>query len=136
VTGVGAVAHRPAERPHPVEHPVHLAHHVAAVDHQAGTPLGAQRHVEDGTVLGGVDVLPREHGVDPLPQAGPVGQGHQEPEGLGRDPLLGRVEGQAVVIDGQRRGASRVGGEQVPQAWPRWPRPPRARAAPPTRAWS
>ena len=69
---------------HPVQHGVHVGHHVLAVDGQLLGLGHAQRHVQHGPVLGGVDVHTREHGVAPGLDAGRPGQIEQEREGLGR----------------------------------------------------
>ena len=53
VAGADAVG----ERGHPVEHLVHLRHDVAAVDDDRRARAAPQRDVEDGAVLGDVDLL-------------------------------------------------------------------------------
>ena len=50
------------------------------------------RDVQDGAVLGDVDVLAGEHRVDPLPQPRLLGQRDKQPERLVRDPVLRVVE--------------------------------------------
>ena len=52
-------------------------------------PAGrAQGHVQDGAVLGDVDLLAAEHGVDPRAQPGLLGQVKEELEGLVGDAVL------------------------------------------------
>ena len=94
----------------------------------------AQGHVQDGPVFRDVDLLAAEHGVDPRPQAGFLGQLEEELEGfvgdailrvieveahrLGRHPLAAlwdrprRASGDAIpdLLDSGLRGASRPGG--------------------------
>jgi hypothetical protein len=49
------------ERRHAVEHGVHVRNHVAAGGADRRPARGAQRDVQDGAVLGDVDVLAGEH---------------------------------------------------------------------------
>ena len=56
---------------HPVQHRVHVGDARPGRRRPARRPAGqAQRGVQDRPVLAGVDVLAREHGVDPLGQPG------------------------------------------------------------------
>ena len=55
---------RCGEGGHPVEHRVDLGHHVLAVDDDRRALRRAQRHVQHRAVLGDVDPLAAEHGVD------------------------------------------------------------------------
>ena len=48
---------RSANVAHAVEHPVHVGHHVVAVDLDRPRRWGAQRGVQHGSLLGGVDRL-------------------------------------------------------------------------------
>ena len=57
---------RVGEAGHLVQHRVHVRHDVLAVHDDRGVPRRAERDVEDGPVLGDVDLLAAEHGVDPL----------------------------------------------------------------------
>ena len=70
------------ERRHPVEHLVHVGHDVVAVDVDALALRRPQRDVEHGPVLGDVDVLAAEHGVDAVAQAAVLGQRDEEPQRL------------------------------------------------------
>ena len=56
------------------QHPVHLGHDVLAVDDQRRRLGHAQRHVQHRAVLGDVDAVAAEHGVDALAQPALVGQ--------------------------------------------------------------
>ncbi len=58
------------ERSHPVEHGMHLGHHVDAVDEDRRAARCSQRHVQHGALLGQVDPVAAEHGVDARAQAG------------------------------------------------------------------
>ena len=73
-----AGAHPVGELGHPVEHGVDVGDDVLAVDHEVRVAGHAQRDVEDGAVLGDVDVLAAEHRVDAVPEPAPVGQCEQE----------------------------------------------------------
>ena len=69
-----AAANAIGEGGHLVEHRVHLRNHILAVDDDGGSFGRAQGHVQDGALLGGVDLLASKHGVDARPQAGFFGQ--------------------------------------------------------------
>ena len=100
---------------HPVEHLVHVGHHVAAVDFEALRPRHPQGHMEHRPVLGGVDVPAGEHGVPALLDAGRAGHVHQRGQRLVIHPLFGEVE---IEVAGRHRhpGATiRILGEQLPQ---------------------
>ena len=100
---------------HPVEHLVHVGHHVLPVDLEVGAPRHPQGHVEHGPVLGGVDVAAGEHGVAALFHAGPAGHGHQCGQGLVVDPVLGVVE--VEVAGRHRHPGAPIGivGEELPE---------------------
>ncbi len=94
-------AHPVGEVGHLVEHGMHLGHHVLAV-HDDGLPLGgAQGHVQDGPLLGDVDLLPPKHGIDAGPQAGFLGQLQEELQRLVGDAVLRVIEVDADGLGGQ-----------------------------------
>ena len=69
-----AAADLGGEARHPLEHGVHLGHDVLAVD-QDRLALGrAQGDVQDGAVLGDVDLLAAKHRVDAVAQARFLGE--------------------------------------------------------------
>ena len=76
---------------------------------------GAQRDGEHGSVLGHVDLLTGEHRVDPRPQSAPLGEGEEQPQGLGLDPVLRVVEVDVADLGREARGAPGVGREEVAQ---------------------
>ena len=53
-------------------------HDVLAVDEDGLRPSGAQGDVQDGALLGDVDLVAAEHGVDAVAQAGLLGQPEQQ----------------------------------------------------------
>ena len=80
---------------HPVEYGVDLGNHVLAV-HDDGSPFRcAEGHVQDRPVLRDVDLLAAEHGVDPLTQAGFLGQLHEQLERFVGDAVLGVIQVEA-----------------------------------------
>ncbi len=58
-----AAAHTFAERSHVCERGAHVGHDVAAVDHHRPARSIAQRDMQDGSVLGDVDVLTGKHPI-------------------------------------------------------------------------
>ena len=69
---------------HLVEHGMDLGHNVLAVHNDGGVLGRSQGDVQDGAVLGEVDLVPAEHRVNALAQAGLRGQLHEQLEGPGR----------------------------------------------------
>ena len=73
-------------------------------------PLGrAQGHVQDGAIFRDVDLLAAEHGVDPLAQAGFLGQLQQKLEGFVGDAVLRVIEVEptaSAVMRSPRMGSS------------------------------
>ena len=113
---------------------VHLGHDVDAVDTDVGTARRAQRHVQHRAVLGAVDALAGEHGVDALAQAGLVGQRQQQAQRLVGDALLGIVQVDAGGLQRQAFAALGIGGEQLAQMQ-RFQAPGRGPAAPSSWGW-
>ncbi len=94
---------------HLVEHGVDLGHHVLAVDDDRCPSRRAQGHVQHGAVLGDVDLLAAEHGVDPRAQAGFLRQLQEQLEGFVGDAILRVVEEDptaSAVIRSPRPGSS------------------------------
>ncbi len=101
------------EAGHPAEYRVHFRDDVLACHEDRGVTGGAQRDVEGGAGLGGVDDIAPEHRLDALPQAAGFGEGDEETERFVRDPVLGVVEVDAPSLNRQPCASSRVGGEEV-----------------------
>jgi hypothetical protein len=100
---------------HPVQHLVHLPHHVGAVHHQRRGPGHPQRHVQDGPVLRHIDVLAAEHGIPPFRHARLGGQLDQQPHRLVGDPVLRVVQVEPGRLRAHPLAPSRIGSEQLPQ---------------------
>ena len=65
-----ATAHALHKSSDAVAHAMYLRVHVHAVHNKGGRAAGrAQRHVQHGAALRGVDALPRRHGTDAVRQA-------------------------------------------------------------------
>ena len=95
-----AAADRLAELAHVREHRVHLRHHVLAVDEDRPVRAVAQRDVQDGAVLGGVDLLAAEHLLGPPLQVGLLARCSSRADRLVGDAVLGVVE--QDVVEAQR----------------------------------
>ena len=106
---------RVGEVGHAVEHRVDAGHDVLAVHQDARPPGRAQGHVEHRALLGHVDLLAREHGVDARPQAGRLGQREQEPQGLVGDAVLRVVEVEGDRLEREPLAPLRVLREERPQ---------------------
>jgi hypothetical protein len=115
VAGPLARADPLGEGRHPVERLVHLLNHVDAVDDQRALARHPQRHVQNRTVLGDVDVLAGEHRFAALGDAALTRQLTEQDHRLVRDPVLGEVEVEAGAVGDQPLAARRVGLEKVAQ---------------------
>ena len=71
--------------------------------------------MQDGPVLGDVDLLAPEHGVDPRAQAGFLGQLQEELEGFVGDAILRVVEEEAHRLGRHPLAALGVICEELPQ---------------------
>ena len=105
---IGEVAHAPQDL-------VHVGHHILAIDHKVGSRRHAQRDMQDGAVLGGVDVAPGEHLVAVLFQPRPPGHVDQPSHGVLGGPVLRIVEIEVSGLDRHLGGPIRVLREQLPQ---------------------
>ena len=104
-----AVAHLIGEVLDLIQHFVHVRHDVLAI-HVDHLVLGrARRDVQHRAVLGGVDVLAAEHGVDLPFQIGGVGESVKLLHRLGRHALARVVAVHAVVLHRQRLAPLGVG---------------------------
>ena len=115
VAGPAPAAHLYRERGHALQDIVHLRHHVLAVHEDFGVQRRAQGHVQDSPVLGDVDLVAAEHGVDVVLQAARLGQRQQQVDGLAGDAVLGVVEVQPGSLHDHQPAAFGIVGEQVTQ---------------------
>ena len=106
-------AHALGEGIHAVENLVHVGDDVLAVDDELALLAcrAAQRGVQDGAVLGGVDVLAGEHGVAALLELHLAGKIAQQLDGLIGHQVLGQVEVQVTGVKAQLVHALCIGGE-------------------------
>ena len=95
---------------------VHVGDGVLAVDRQGVGRGATQRGVQDGAVLGDVDVLARKHAVAQLEDAGLLGEGEEVAHQRGAHEILRQVDMQvgssvshAGVIVGSITGISLMG---------------------------
>ena len=106
-------AHTLGKSVHAVEDLVHVGDDILAVDDELAL-LGcraAKRGVQDGAVLGGVDVLAGEHGVAALLELHLAGKIAQQLDGLIGHQVLGQVEVQVTGVKAQLVHALGIGGE-------------------------
>ena len=106
-------AHALGEGIHAVEDLVHVGDDVLAVDDELALLAcrAAQRGVQDGAVLGGVDVLAGEHGVAALLELHLAGKIAQQLDGLIGHKVLGQIEVQVTSVKAQLVHALGIGGE-------------------------
>ncbi len=117
--GPRAGAHLAGEVGHAVEDLVDLGNDVRAAGAAVlddGAARGAERGVQDGAVLGGVDALAAVHRVAPSGHVGGLGQLPQQRQRLVGDELLGVVDVQVADAEGVPLTAVRVVGEELTQA--------------------
>src|SRR5690606_25579148 len=84
-------------------------------DHDRLRARRAQRHMQYGATLGGVDLLAAEHRFDLLWQIAGVGKITQAMHRVGGDALLRVVQIQSDRFGGQRLAAGRIGREELAQ---------------------
>jgi len=114
VAGPGAAAQAVGEVRHLVEHRMHCGDHVLAVEDDALVTRRAQGDVQHCPLLGDVDLLPAEHGVDPPAQPALLGQLHQQTNGFVGDEVLGVVQIETGAFRCQALTAPPIGGEKAP----------------------
>ena len=106
-------AHALGEGIHAIEDLVHVGDDVLAVDDELA-PLGcgaAKRGVQDGAVLGGVNVLAGEHGVAALLELHLAGKIAQQLDGLIGHQVLRQIEVQVTGVKAQLVHALGIGSE-------------------------
>ncbi|MNF91232.1 hypothetical protein D3C84_738260 [compost metagenome] len=92
-----AVVHPPDQFGHLVQHPLHLGHHVDAIDQHLVADRPAQRGVQGRAGLGGIDRLTVELRPNGLLQSAFLGQADQQVAGFQGDQVFRVVEKQAAA---------------------------------------
>ena len=110
-----AAADAVGEVGHLVEHGMHLGDDVLAVHDDGSVFRRAQGDVQHGAVFREVDLVPAEHRVHALAQAGFGRQLHEQLEGLVGDAVLGVIQEEARGLRRHPLAAFRVSREQLPQ---------------------
>ena len=93
---------------HPVEHGMHLGHHVFTIDHDRFVSRRPQGNVQDCALFGDVDFLPVEHGIDACPQARLFRQLQKETHRFIGDAVLGVIQVKTNGLDRQTLTALRI----------------------------
>ena len=116
--GVPAPRPRPhllGERGHPVEHVVHLADDVHAVDDERPVARQPQRDVQRRAILGRVDVLAAVHRVAAPRHVSRRSERDEQPHGLLGDEVLREIGVDPGGLEREALDPSRVGGEELAQ---------------------
>ena len=100
VAGPAPAAHRLGEGANVVERAADVGHHISPVDPHRPVRTVAQRHVQDGAVLGGVNRLTRKHPIALRLDAGPACELEQCRHRVGCDQVL-RIIDEEMFADGQ-----------------------------------
>ena len=97
---------------------MHVRDAVLPVDDELTALVGrtTQGAVQDGTVLGGVDMRAREHEVAALLQMDRPAQGGKQTDGLVRHEVLGQVEVEVRQVEGELPDALGIVGELLLEA--------------------
>jgi hypothetical protein len=94
---------------------MHARHDIAAVGHDPFAARRAECHVKDGSILGRVDVLAREHRVDPPAEPSSAGERDQQAQRVVRETVLRVVEEDAGPLRGETLAPPRIGAEDLPE---------------------
>jgi hypothetical protein len=108
-----AAPHPVGERRHLVEHSADIRHDVLAADEDRRASGRAQRHVQDRTILGDVDLVAAEHRVDAVAQPARFGQRKQQAQRFIGDAILGIVEKDAGRLGSEPVAPTRIRLEQI-----------------------
>ena len=110
------LAHGGDEPAHPVEHAVHVRHHVPAVDQDRPVAAVAQGDVQHRAVLGVVDLGSPSNIIARQPSTSAWrGEVDAAAHGLGVDAVLAVVEQQVLEPEREPAEALGIGGEQLAQ---------------------
>ena len=98
-----------------VEHGMHLGHYVFTIDHDGCVSRRTQGNVQDCALLGDVDFLPVEHGIDSCSQTRFFRQLKKESERFIGDAVLGVIQVKTNGLDRQTLTALRIIRKKLPQ---------------------
>ena len=100
----------------PSKHLLHVAGHVMAFNGEGVSRDGSQRHMEHGSLLGGVDPLAAEHPLDSAAEIDLLRQFHEQPDGVVVDELLGVVEIKPARLGHEALPTAGIGGKHRSQS--------------------
>ena len=100
---------------HLVEHGVDFGNDIHAVGDRFVRPWSAQGDMQNGALLGDVDLVAREHGVDVLAQTGLLRKLDEQAHGLAGDSVLRVVEVQTHGLQREAFAALRILREELPK---------------------
>ena len=115
VAGPGAASNPVAEIAHAIEHAMDVRDHIVPVDDDRRRCRRSQRHVQNRAILGDVDLVAAEHGVDPPTQIRFIRELAQQPHRLVGDAMLRVVEIDAGGFGRQPLAAAGIVLEQLTQ---------------------
>ena len=101
---------------HPPKHLLDIAGRVVAVDGEGVAWGGSQRHVENGSLLGGVDPLAAEHPLDAAAEIDLLCEFHEQTERVVVEKLFGVVEIKPARLGHEALPAAGIGGKHRSQS--------------------
>ena len=111
----GTRAHAIGKIRHLVQNGMNLGHHILAVVEDGSAARRAQGDMKHCALLGRVDLVAAEHGVDVLAQARFLGQLKQQSQSFVGDAVLGIVEIDSGGLDRQPLPTLAILGEELPE---------------------
>ena len=98
---------------HPVKHGMHLWNDINAIDFNRCRAWSAEGCVEHGAVLGDVDLVTTEHGIDLAAQIGGVREIDEASNCLAGDQVLRIIQEKPSGFELELLSAGRIGGEKL-----------------------
>jgi hypothetical protein len=95
-----AISNAAAEACHPVQHLVHMGHHVFPVHQDLGPFRRPKGCVQHGSFFGDVDLFPPDHGVNAVLEAAFPGQFQKQGKGFVGDAVFGIIQVKARTFRG------------------------------------
>jgi hypothetical protein len=90
-------------------------HHVLSINDNGSALRRTQGNMQDRSLLGNVDFLPSEHGIDSCPQARLFRQLKKEAQRFIRDAVLGVIQVKTNGLDRQTLTALRIIRKELPE---------------------